>query len=74
MKVTEIRIPMSCTVNNALWVLREMESENGFGNGVRLVCDDGSHCEYDSKDAKKVVKEKMTETEYMSRHRISEDD
>ncbi len=57
-------------MKNALWVLREIESETGFWDGVRLVCDDGSQCEYHSVDAKKVVREKMTVAEYMSAHRI----
>ena len=74
MKVTEIRIPMSCTVNNALRVLREMESETGFGNGVRLVCDDGSQYRYHSGDAKKVLQYKMTLSDYMSVHRIKDEE
>lgn len=61
---------MSCTLKNALWVMRELESETGFGDGVRLVCDDGSQCEYHPGDAKKVVQEKMTVAEYMSAYRI----
>ena len=73
MAVKEIRIPLVCTMTNALLVVGEVESEGGF-SGMRIVCDDGSQYRYHSGDAKKVLQYKMTLSDYMSVHRIKDEE
>lgn len=73
MKVKEIRIAIDCYMWSALYVAKEIESELGFDTGMTIIDEDGNHYGYHSADAKKVMINKMSTSEYANRHRIEDD-